>query len=305
MLARRYTKTALKISLVYCLAQFLIFPLVAHAITPLPTPDPVPSSYGLEATKKQPPPTKGATITVPGSGSSYSTSPITVSGICPDDLLVQVYNNGVMAGSVNCKNGSFSLQVTLYTGQNDISATVFDSLDQAGPVSNTVTVTYNNSNITAFGQLITLTSTYGRRSANPGATLTWPLLLSGGTGPYAFSTDWGDGTKNDLKSQAVAGDVSLSHVYSKAGIYHVTVKVTDVNGVSAFIQLVAIANGNVSTSSSNANNDKKVATSTKVLWLPAVVACVLLGPTFWLGRQSQIVSLRKKMEKQVAEYKET
>lgn len=280
-------------------------PLPAHAITPLPTPQPKGGSYGLEATKKQPPPTTSATITTPSNGSSFSNSPITVSGLCTTGLLVQVYNNGVLVGAIDCKSGSFSLQVSLFTGQNDLSTTQFDDLDQAGPDGNTVTVTYNNAEATAFGALITLTSNYGRRAADPGSSLTWPLLLSGGTGPYAFSTDWGDGSKADLKSVALAGEVDVSHVYSQSGIYHVTVKVTDVNGVSAFIQLVAIANGKPTTTGS-ASGSSKGGTNvvTHVLWLPAVICLVLLGPAYWLGRRSQLVSLHKKLEHDAANYKE-
>jgi len=277
----------------------------AAAITPIPNPPPAPGSYGLEATKTQPPPTQGATISTPVNGASFSTSPITVSGLCPTDLLVQVYNNGVLVGAINCVNGSFSLQITLFTGQNDITATVFDDLGQAGPESNKVSVTYNNASFTAFGTLITLTSNYGRRAANPGSTLTWPLLLSGGTGPYAFSIDWGDGTPPDLKSVQLAGEVDISHVYDKSGIYHVTVKVTDVNGVSAFIQLVAIANGTPTNTGSTSGSSKGgTITVVKILWWPALICLVLLLPAYWLGRRSELVTLHKKLERDIANYKE-
>jgi hypothetical protein len=279
---------------------------VAHAITPITPPGPQSSSYGLEATKKQPPPTEPATITTPNSGGSYTTSPITVSGLCKTDLLVQVYDNGALVGSVLCKNGSFSLQVTLFTGDNELSATVFDDLGQAGPDSNKVTVSYNNADFSAFGTLITLTSNYGRRAAPPGSTLTWPLLLSGGSGPYAFSIDWGDGSAADLKSQASAGEVNISHVYKQAGIYRVTIKVTDVNGVTAFLQVVAVANGQPPVNSSNAGGTTNTTTKiiTKVLWIPAVVCLILLPLAYWLGRRSELVSLHRKLEKDIANYKE-
>lgn len=280
-------------------------PLSAHAITPIPDPNPIPNSYGLEATKKQPAPTTSATIATPNNGASFTTSPITVSGLCTTGLLVQIYDNGVLAGAVNCVNGSFSLQISLFTGDNALSATQFDDLDQPGPDGNTVTVTYNNADFSAFGALITLTSNYGRRAANPGSTLTWPLLLSGGTGPYAFSTDWGDGSKADLKSVLLAGEVDISHVYNQSGIYHVTVKVTDVNGVSAFLQLVAIANGTPSASGSASGSSKGGTTTiTKVMWLPAIICLLLLLPTYWLGRRSELVTLHRKLEKDMADYKE-
>src|SRR5665213_2749514 len=142
------------------------------AITPIADPPPQQGSYGFEATKTQPPPTQGATISIPSNGTTFTTSPITVSGICPTGLLVEVDDNGVMDGAINCTNGSFSLQVGLYPGQNVLTVTVYDDLNQAGPVSNTVIVTYNNPNLSAFGDFVTLTSAYGQKGADPGSVLT-------------------------------------------------------------------------------------------------------------------------------------
>lgn len=274
------------------------------AITQLPTPSPIPGSYGLEATKKKAPPTQGASISTPGNGTSFSSSPITVNGICPNDLLVQVYDNGVMVGAVVCKNGSFTLQVSLFAGTNELSAIVYDELDQAGPVSNIVTVTYADTRFTAFGALVTLTSSYGRRSAATDSPLSWPLQLSGGTGPYAFSIDWGDGTPTELKSQALAGLVTIVHTYKKAGIYQVNVKVTDVNGVSAFLQVIAVASGKVDSATTPSAPNTAGTTKTEVLWIPTIVLLVLLIPTYWLGRRSQLVSLHNKMLKERDSYEQ-
>ncbi len=275
----------------------------ASAITPVPVDqNPKSGSFGLETTKTQPPPTDKATITTPGGGQTFSESQTTVSGLCKDGLLVQVYDNGALVGAVDCKNGSFSVQITLFPGQNDLTALLFDDLGQSGPEGNTITVFFNNVSLTAFGTLITLTSNYGRRAADPGSTLTWPLILSGGTGPYAFSIDWGDGNKADLKSVASAGNVDITHVYKQAGLYHVTIKVTDVNGVTAFLQVVAVANGKPVASSTN--NTTKTVYVTRVIWIPAVIALALLFPTYWLGRRSELVSLHKKLEKDMANFKE-
>lgn len=288
----------------YLLALF-VFVQPVSAINPLPTPDPIPGSYGLAATKTQDPPTAAATITTPGNGASFGNSPIRVSGICQDGLLVEVYNNGVMVGSVMCANRSFSLQVSLFVGRNELTAIMYDDLEQAGPTSNMVTVNYSNTNFTAFGQLITLTSSYGRRAAPTNSQLTWPLQLTGGTGPYAFSLDWGDGSSAELKSQSLAGLVNIAHVYKKAGIYQVNIKVTDVNGVSAFLQVIAVASGKVDgTAVGSTSEDTTVAPKTIVLWIPAVVSLVLLFPAYWLGRRSQVVSLHNKMLKERDAYKE-
>ena len=296
---RLSARWALSIVIGMCLLALFVCIRPAHAaINQIPTPEPKPGSYGLEATKKKAPPTVGATITTPGNGASFATSPITVSGICQNDLLVQVYNNGVMVGSTMCKGGSFSVQVSLFAGTNELTAIVYDEIDQAGPVSNSVTVNYTDTSFTAFGALITLTSSYGRRSAAAGSELSWPLQLSGGTGPYAFSIDWGDGTAAELKSQALAGLVTISHVYKKAGIYQVNIKVTDVNGVSAFLQVIAVSNGKVDSTTAASPSKDAPTVITKVIWIPALIALLLLIPTYWIGRRSQLVSLQHKMLKE-------
>lgn len=286
------------------LLAFFVFAQPASAINQIPTPDPIPGSYGLSATKTQDPPTTAATITTPGNGASFGNSPITVSGICTNNLLVQVYNNGVMVGAVMCTNNSFSLEASLFAGANEFTAIMYDDLEQAGPISNIVNVTYTDANIGAFGQLITLTSSYGRRAASTNSELTWPLQLTGGTGPYAFSLDWGDSSSTELKSQSLAGLVTIAHMYKKAGIYQVNVKATDVNGVSAFLQVVAVSSGKVDSAAAGAGGGTNGgAPKTTVLWAPAAVSVALLVPTFWLGRMSQLVSLHNKMLKERDAYK--
>lgn len=286
-----------------CLLALFIFSYRAGAINALPTPDPKPGSFGVEATKKQAPPQTAPTISTPGNGASFSTSPITVNGVCITDLLVQVYNNGVMVGAVMCKNNTYSVQVSLFAGTNELTAIQYDDLEQASPVSNTVTVNYTDTNFKAFGQQITLTSSYGRRSAPAGNTLTWPLQLSGGTGPYAFSIDWGDGSKPQLVSQALAGLVTISHDYKKAGIYTVNISVTDVNGVKGFLQLIAVASGKVDTATATQTGETAQSISgAQILWLPYIILLLLLLPTYWLGRRSMLVSIRNKMLKERAAY---
>jgi hypothetical protein len=284
-----------------CLLTLLVCGREASAINQIPTPNPVPGSYGLGAIKMQPPPKVGATITTPATGASLTTSPITVNGICPNDLLVQIYDNGVMVGSVLCKSGSFSLQVSLFAGVNELTAIVYDDLEQAGPTSNIVTVTYTDTRFSAFGALITLTSVYGRRSAAAGSELNWPLQLSGGTGPYAFSIDSGDGSKDQLKSQTLAGLVTFAHVYKKAGIYPVNIRATDVSGSSAFLQVIAVANGKVDKTAAPTDTASK--TPPQILWIPTIVSLAMLIPSFWLGRRSQLVSLHNKMLKERDGYK--
>ena len=249
-------------------------------------PPPQSGSIGLEGTISSAPPTRGGTIAVPGNGAVFTSVPITVSGLCPNGLLVKVFSNGIFVGSTVCSNGSYSLQIDLFNGRNDLVTRVYDSLDQAGPDSNTVTVTFNDAQFLQFGTLLTLTSPYGERGAPPGTELDWPVLLSGGVGPYAVSVDWGDGTPAELLSASTAGTITLKHTYKTAGVYRVVVKATDKNGAEAFLQLVGQATGAVQDNKTGNNT----VVQTKVIWWPLVAMVPLLLISFWLGGQHKLRS---------------
>src|SRR4051812_45109133 len=152
---------------------------------------------GIEGEIPSPAPSIAPGISIPRNGQVFTQIPITVSGTCSKDYLVEIFKNNVFAGSVICKNGSYSIQIDLFDGQNDIIARQYDALNQAGPDSAVVTVTFNNT-VPNSGTRPTLTTAFAKRGANPGETLSWPLTLSGGTGPYAISVDWGDKGTQEL-----------------------------------------------------------------------------------------------------------
>jgi hypothetical protein len=262
--------------------------------------DPVQSgSVGLTGTISAPPPAQGATISFPTENQNFTDVPIIVTGICPDGLLVKVFKNNVFAGSVQCDGGNFSLQMDLFVGRNELVARVYDDLDQPGPDSNVVGVTYDASDVNAPAR-VTLTSNYAKRGANPGQTLTWPILLSGGTGPYAFSVDWGDGKEADLFTEPFPGTIDLEHVYDAPGIYNVIIKVVDTNGVAAFLQLVGVANGPLSQTNDTGTNDSSAGlttTRTKIIWWPAAVIVPFAVSTFWLGKRYMLRLMKKRIER--------
>ncbi len=252
-------------------------------------------SVGIEGTISAPPPKFGATITVPVTGQSFTTLPITVSGLCPSGLLVKLFKNNTFSGSTQCVNGSYSIVTDLYTGTNDLVARVYDDLDQPGPDSNVVTVTFNEPRVAAAGPRISLSSNYAKRGVNPGDTLTWPIILSGGEGPYAISVDWGDGTSADLISRAYPGAFDITHVYKAPGVYNIIVKATDKNGATAFLQLVGIGNGPLSQASNKSNT---VIIKVKVLWWLAALMIPLVLSAFWLGKRHELYILRRRFERQ-------
>jgi hypothetical protein len=276
-------------------ASLLVSDVHVHAATEQ-------GSVGLEGRISAPPPTTPATISIPRSGQAFSTLPVTVSGICPNKLLVKLFKNNVFAGSVQCTNGSYSLIIDLFDGQNDLIARVYDDLDQAGPDSNVVAVSYN-ADKPGFTGRVSLTSTIAKKGANPGQSLSWPIVLSGGDGPYAVSVDWGDGKTPDLMSRAFPGDFNIQHVYDKPGVFNIIVKATDKNGGVAYLQLVGIANGALSQDTGSANNssansgNNAAAQKTKILWQPAAILIPFIISTFWLGKKYQMHVLRQKIER--------
>lgn len=252
-------------------------------------------SIGLQGTISTAPPKTGATITAPGNGAVFNALPINVSGLCPKGLLVKVFSNNVFVGSVQCTGGSYSISIDLFSGQNVLVARVYDALDQAGPDSNTVTVSYNSAQFAQFGTQLLLSSIYAERGAPPSQELSWPILLSSGTSPYAISVDWGDGTATDLISLSASGEFTIKHIYKSAGIYKVIVKATDKNGDTAFLQLVAVATGATKSASGSKSGSSSV--RTVVIWWPCLVMLPLIVAAFWVGRRNELFVLRAKIEK--------
>lgn len=267
-----------------------------HAAAPLPE-NPQTGSVGLQGVIASPPPTQGATITIPSNGQAFTSIPIRVGGLCPTGLLVKLFKNNVFAGSVECVGGSFSLQIDLFSGANELVAKVFDNLDQPGPDSNKVTVTYNDSRPGA-GSRVTLSSPFAKRGANPGDKLIWPILMAGGRGPYAVSVDWGDGKASDLKSLQFPGSFNVDHVYDNAGTYTIIIKATDADGVTAYLQMVGVSNGPPGQGNQSGNVAQPTLTpKTKIIWEPAAIAIPLLFSSFWLGERYELRMLRKRVER--------
>jgi len=255
------------------------------------------SSVGFQAKIPADPPTVAASITTPSNGQNFTSLPIQVAGVCSGDLLVKLFKNGVFAGSAQCSNNSYRISTDLFDGKNDLIARVYDALDQAGPDSNTVSVTFTQSGFNTSGPRVALTSSYARRGANPKEQLTWPVVLSGGAAPYAISVDWGDG-KNDLVSRSFVGEFTVSHAYDSPGVYSITFKVTDANGSSAFLQLVGVANGALSQAEQSAAKDGTSAQK-EVIWWPLAAAGPFVIASFWLGGQSKLAALRKQADQRI------
>lgn len=287
-----------KLKLVVALSLMVVcIPLTGWGSLYAAPTDPIQSnSVGIDGTVRGDPPKTAATITFPANGQSITTLPTRVSGLCTGDLLIKLFKNGVFAGSAQCQNGTYSIQTDLFNGANELVARVYDALDQQGPDSNTVTVTYVQTGFNTSASRVALSSSFARRGANPGETLTWPILLSGGSGPYAISIDWGDG-ETELISRTFTGEFNISHVYKTPGVYTMLVKVTDGDNNSAFLQLVGVGNGTLA--QDNQINSSTTVVKTTVVWWPVLVASVFVVLSFWLGGRFKLEQLRRQAEKRV------
>jgi hypothetical protein len=250
-------------------------------------------SVGIEGKISAPPPTRAATITFPRNGQVITEAPITVTGLCPDDVTVRIYKNNVFAGAAQCEGGNYSVKIDLFAGKNELVARVYDDLNQKGPDSNKVTVTFPVEG-TSAGDKISLSSAFAKRGSDPGESLAWPVIISGGKGPYAITADWGDGKEPDVLTQEFPGDFNIEHIYDNSGIYTVIVRAADVNDKVAFLQLVGVSNGDVAPAAGEASGGQA---STKILWQPALAFIPLLLSTFWLGKKHELSVLRKRLEK--------
>lgn len=281
----------------------LVFGAVPQAIAQSSATNPKQGATGLQGTIPSPPPTTAATISTPVAGRTFTTIPVQISGLCTTDLLVKLFSNNIFIGSAKCERGSYSISVDLFSGDNVLIARVYDALDQEGPPSNSVTVNFQDSTFSAFGQRISLTSSIAKNGANIGSTLTWPIILSGGTAPYAISVDWGDGSAIDLKSVSFAGTFDIAHKYKEAGIYRVVVKATDAAGTAAFLQLVGVGNGQVTQGNASSKNSDGAGTTQYIyVWWPVLLLIPFAFAAFWIGRKFELVAIHRRLEKQASLY---
>jgi hypothetical protein len=288
------------LKLSFNVAAFLVIAGSAFVLAAAPpAKNPLNGAIGVNGRIPANAPANAPSITTPANGASVSTLPVRVAGLCKTSLLVEIFKNGVFSGSTQCAGGSYSLQIDLFSGKNDLAARAYDALNQASPDSNKVSVTFNDQ-VAESGPRVSLTSAYAKRGADPGTQLSWPLTISGGTAPYAVSADWGDGSSAELLSIKSTGDFIITHTYQVAGTYNVTVKATDAAGEAAFLQLVAVGNGTVqqtnaaasSSTGSTSQGGLSASQTKKAVIISAVTLVGMSAASFWLGRRHQMIALR-------------
>jgi len=265
------------------------------------SPGPEAGSIGLTGIVPGKAPTVAAVIGSPKDGQRFTTSPVTFSGTCPQDTIVELFKNDIFAGSGPCSDvGSFSIEIDLLFGENKIIARVYDALNQAGPDSNIITGFYDvlpaQSGIVTpldFGgtQLLLNTDAVFRGSF-PGQELSIPIDVLGGTPPYAINIQWGD-SNNKVVPRSNNTTFRTGHTYQKPGVYQISIQATDAAGRVAFITVASIVNGQTSTETTGETLPVSTTNQLLVLW-PLYTGIIAVVASFWLGEVREKHMLRKR-----------
>jgi hypothetical protein len=258
-----------------------------------PHPGPQAGSIGITGIMPGVPPTVAAVIESPVNQQHIGSSPVTVSGSCPKNTLVEIYKNDIFAGSTICSDtGRFSVDIDLLIGQNTLIARVYDALNQAGPDSSPVTVSYDilpfqGSAVTPLnlgGPQLLLNTNAVYRGTFPNQKLSVPIDVIGGVAPYAINVQWGD-SNNTIVSRDNNLTFTVDHIYIKAGTYQITLQATDQQGRTAFLAVAAIVNGQPAVVASS-NNAKAAENRLLVLW-PLYTSALAVVISFWLGERRE------------------
>lgn len=274
--------------------------LIAYTAT-ASSPGPQGASIGLTGIVPSKPPTVAASITQPKNQQRFNTSPVTFTGTCPLNTLVEVFKNDIFAGSSLCTSaGSFSIDIDLLFGENTIIARVYDALNQPGPDSVPITVFYDvlpaqSGALTPIdfgGSQLLLNTDAVFRGAFPGKELSMPLSILGGTPPYAVNVQWGD-ANNKVVPRNDNTAFSVGHTYAKPGTYQISVQATDAAGRVAFITVASIVNGEAAVATGGTSTPASTTNELLVLW-PLYTSAVGILVSFWLGERREKQILRKR-----------
>ena len=278
-----------------------LIPLIAYTVSAkTPYDGPEAGSIGLTGVVPGKPPATGAKITSPTNGQRFGATPITVTGTCPAKTLVEVFKNDIFSGSSPCSDtGSFSIEMDLLIGQNNLVARVYDALNQPGPDSNTVIVYYDalptqSGPLTSldFGGVQLLLNTDAVfRGVFPNKEMTIPIEIIGGTPPYAVNIQWGDAT-NKVISRTDNSPFHTTHVYKKPGVNQITIQASDAMGRVAFLTVAAIINGQPDVAQAPAANVEK--TNTLLMLWPLYVGLAGMVLSFWIGEKREKYILEKR-----------
>lgn len=272
-------------------------------------------TYAVTAKVPAPALTEGAIIASPTDGSTFTASPITVSGTCPNNSYVSLIRNGAFSGVAWCaSDNTFTISTGLSAGANALQAQDYNITDDPGPVTPGITVTYNPpappaastrpgpSQTTTVTEPLLLTSSFRFQAFTAHRTFSWTINIGGGNAPFRLHTSWGDKTTTDY-TYAAPGNATVSHTYSRPGYFPITLALSDSTGATTVLQLAALIQTPGAGGASFPGATSPASTPSNLLqavsgigngWLllawPSYLVALLMVVSFWLGERQMIRS---------------
>lgn len=124
------------------------------------------------------------------------------------------------------------------------------------------------------------------RGISTGETTSVPIQVSGGQPPYALSINWGDDL-TDLRTVLDSEFHLYEHTYTTPGIHSMSLKTTDSQNTSSFLQTVVQVNDESSPVTGATSFFGSISSSLNAIWTEAPVplywAAVTLVAGFWIG----------------------
>ncbi|HSX05742.1 MAG TPA: hypothetical protein VLF69_04705 [Candidatus Saccharimonadales bacterium] len=217
----------------------------------------------ISSTIEAPPLQEAATIDSPVGGTTFTTSPIHVSGTCPSRSYVALTVNSGFNGVSWCgQDNTYQITTSLYPGTNNLAVQAYNETDLPGPTADGVQVTYTPPTTSSSGgsssqggtgststastpgvnsvtKPILLTSDFQFHTFPAQQSFTWDLDLEGGTPPYDVNVSWGDGSSSHFRFPTDPV-FTIRHTFATSGYYAVVVKSADTTGQQHIMQLAAL-----------------------------------------------------------------
>lgn len=166
-------------------------------------------------------------ITSPQDNQYVNTRNITVTGSAPEGSLVELWQDGRVAGSAYASaENSWSIPVTLSTSRTVLQARTCH-FGVCSDFSPSVHVSFS-AGLTPGSLFSILEIPTDSLSSPIGRELRLPLLIEHGKAPFNVLVDWGDHS-TDRKTFAHIGEFVLLHEYAEPGLYNGTITVEDAN----------------------------------------------------------------------------
>lgn len=269
--------------------------------------------YNVNAVVPYATPNQAATVDSPVSGAVVHDAQQTVSGTCqtasPPNV-VSVWRDGQLLGSAACLGGSYSLNVVLQLGQNNLVVRTANLNGIYGPdnavivvsfelpvvaeplptgVNQPTTTSQQTSAINKGGlsNLQITTQTPFSVLSPDNNVVSIQVVVAGGQHPYVLQLNWGDGS-TESRSIEQPGTYEFTHTYRVQRSYTVHVQARDVLGSYSEYVYAVVSNKQVVAPSQKSTTKAGTATGYHIsarwyYWLLGIFLIFFLVMSYWFG----------------------